>query len=65
MSIHVTRAPTVPLTLYDTKRSSHLKYHFSNTRLILLMGLVVTELSLPSTLSGGKHHKLFRLTNIR
>ena len=26
MSIHVTRAPTVPLTSYDTKRSSHLKY---------------------------------------
>ena len=25
MSIHVTRAPTVPLTSYDTKRSSHLK----------------------------------------
>ena len=24
MSIHVTRAPTVPLTSYDTKRSSHL-----------------------------------------
>ena len=25
MSIYVTRAPTVPLTSYDTKRSSHLK----------------------------------------
>ena len=25
MSIHVTRAPTVPITSYDTKRSSHLK----------------------------------------
>ena len=25
MSIHVTRAPTMPLTSYDTKRSSHLK----------------------------------------
>ena len=25
MSIHVTRAPTVPLTSYDTKRRSHLK----------------------------------------
>ena len=25
MSIHVSRAPTVPLTSYDTKRSSHLK----------------------------------------
>ena len=25
MSIHVTRAPTVPLTSYDTKRSSNLK----------------------------------------
>ena len=25
MSIHVTRAPMVPLTSYDTKRSSHLK----------------------------------------
>ena len=25
MSIHVTRAPTVPLTSYDTKRSSYLK----------------------------------------
>ena len=25
MSIHVTRAPTVPFTSYDTKRSSHLK----------------------------------------
>ena len=25
MSIHVTRAPTVPLTSYDNKRSSHLK----------------------------------------
>ena len=24
MSIHVTRAPTAPLTSYDTKRSSHL-----------------------------------------
>ena len=24
MSIHVTRAPTVPLTSYDTKRRSHL-----------------------------------------
>ena len=24
MSIHVTRVPTVPLTSYDTKRSSHL-----------------------------------------
>ena len=24
MSIHVTRAPTMPLTSYDTKRSSHL-----------------------------------------
>ena len=24
MSIHITRAPTVPLTSYDTKRSSHL-----------------------------------------
>ena len=23
MSIHVTRAPTVPLTSYDTKRRSH------------------------------------------
>ena len=28
MSIHVTRAPTVPLTSYDTKRSSHFKTHF-------------------------------------
>ena len=26
MSIHLTRAPTVPLTSYHTKRSSHLKY---------------------------------------
>ena len=26
MSIHVTRAPTVPLTSYDTKRRSHLKF---------------------------------------
>ena len=26
MSIHVTRAPTVPRTSYDTKRSSHLKF---------------------------------------
>ena len=25
MRIHVTRAPTVPLTSYDTKRQSHLK----------------------------------------
>ena len=25
MSIHVTRAPTVPLVSYDTKRRSHLK----------------------------------------
>ena len=25
MSIHVTRAPTVPLTSYDTKRRNHLK----------------------------------------
>ena len=25
MSIHVTRAPTVPLTSYDIKRPSHLK----------------------------------------
>ena len=25
MSIHVTRAPMVPLTPYDTKRSSYLK----------------------------------------
>ena len=25
MGIHVTCAPTVPLTSYDTKRSSHLK----------------------------------------
>ena len=28
MSIHATRAPTVPLTSYDTKRSSHLKNVF-------------------------------------
>ena len=28
MSIHVTRAPTVPLTSYDTKRSSHLNFEW-------------------------------------
>ena len=28
MSIHVTRAPTVPLTSYDTKRRSHLNKPF-------------------------------------
>ena len=29
MSIHLTRAPTVPLTSYDTKRSSHLNEKFA------------------------------------
>ena len=29
MSIHVTRAPAVPLTSYDTKRSSNLKIPFT------------------------------------
>ena len=27
MSIHVKRAPTVPLTLYDTKRRSYFKLY--------------------------------------
>ena len=30
MSIHVTRAPTVPLTSYDTKRRSHPKRLFGH-----------------------------------
>ena len=31
MRIHVTRTPTVPLTSYDTKRSSHLKVTLIST----------------------------------
>ena len=34
MSIHVTRAPTVPLTSYDTKRSSHLKSRFASANTV-------------------------------
>ena len=37
---------------------------FSNSRLVLLMRLVVTELYIILTPSVGKRDELFRLTNI-
>ena len=44
MSIHVTRAPTVPLTSYDTKRSSHLKIFFHRVFLMKVQNFISNEM---------------------
>ena len=50
MSIHVTRALTVPLTSYDTKRRSHLKATMARKRL----RKVKADLTVLSIQPGGE-----------
>ena len=55
MSIHVRRAPTVPLTSYDTKRSSHLKNNerkFQITNFIKILGRITHNWIMNSFFQG-------------